>query len=562
MEVRRSPLDAPSAEEKAVLEVLDTLRTEGESYREHLLPQWEKNLQFFEGYQWERDRPEGLTTLTVNNILRLVVQQAAYLSDSRPVFTIKARREELGPAASVLAQVAEAIWSIRGHDRLIEKAAIDLELFGKAFWKVVWRQDLMWGKGDVSIERVDPTEVITDNVDSLEDATYICHRSVRPLYQAQMLFPAVADRLVPDEGAMEVIRSTRPTSRYGQVPRTSALQSVVKSAVPKVVIEEWLIRDPTILPGEEGQKYPAGRLITRIGEVIAQDIPYPLLDPWPGPWVEMSAVKVRGMWPVPPVQQYRVLQEALNVMFSVFVDHARMMSPGIWIVDKDAIRPEELRTLRTTTSGIVEKKAGSEVRREVGPSLPEGILEVLRMIFQSMEFLAGVDSTAGKVPRGVVAGAALEALQSAAQSVMRLRSREIERALQQAGQRVVARILQYYTDERILVYTGVDGRVLEVIFDPVELKLTDPAEELIKQFVVHVQSGSEIALSREKSYALHAALYAMGAIDRKALLDAIQYPNREEIIQRMEMAEQLGVGRAAAGPTPRGRGVKLVEKML
>lgn len=564
--VRRDALARPTQAEQELNRVLDMMAEEGESLKQDLYQEWDKNVLFFEGQQWEINRPEPLTTVTVNNIFRILIQEAALLSDLAPSYVIKARdQDKWGPLAAVLASVAEAIWQIRGHSALIPQAALDLAAFNKGFWKVVWRPELAWGMGDVSIERVDPAEVSVDNAPSLEAASFIRHRQVVPLWRAKQMFPAYADRLVPDESVSMYATESR-SSQASRLPRPRNRIGEKRGAVERVIVEEWLIRDPAM----DGPKlrYPQGRLITRVGEaakIITQDIPYPWWDPWPGPWVEMTGPKLRGFWGVPETTQSRPLQELLNVLFSILADQGRLQGSGIWIADENALRPEAIEILKTQTSGVVTKKPGTQVQRESGAPISEGILEYTRMVNQAMEFVHGLmDTSYGKVPRGVTAGAAIETLQQGTASLVRLRSAEVQRALQKAGQLVVSRILQFYKEKRIFFLTGADGKIVDAMFDPDELGLSaeDNPEELLKQFAIAVTSGSELALSKEKGYALHTALYGMGAIDRKALLDAIEYPNRDEIIKRMDLNMSLGIMPGAAGPAARGRGSNIIESAL
>lgn len=568
---RISEADAPQKAAQELNSALDTLRQEGEAVKEQLEKSWESNIKFFEGDHWTQMRPEGLTTMTINQMLRISIQQSALLSDTRPVYTIKAHREQENPIAGMLEAAAQAIWLNRGSELLIPRASMDTDVFGKMFWKTIWRPELYRGLGEVSVERVDPGEVIVDDQDSLEDCTFICHRQVKPVWWAKQRFPLVANQIVPDDG-VSTFSKVGSREHLMRFPRPRNLALGERSGIERVIIEEWLIRDPSYMdeiPGT-GQgvqnlpKYPAGRLITRIGEagkVIAQDTGYPWYDWWPGPWVEASAPKIRGFWPIPPYNHMRVLQEALNLVSSLGMDQARNMTQGIWVVDEGAMRPEAIEQLRTMTAGVVTVKPGHKAERVPGPGISEGLLEYIRFLNQALEFVAGLmDTSYGKVPRGVTAGAAIEALQQAGQAMIRLRSREMEKALRDVGWKIIARVLQYYTDKRMMMVTGVDGRLRDTLFDPGVKKDSD--EEILRWLTLSVNTTTEMALSKDKSYAMHAALYGMGAIDRKALLDAVEYPNRNEILQRMEAAEQLGIFRAGAGPTPRGRGVKIVEKMM
>lgn len=550
---------------------LDALAQEGDALKEPLIPEWESNIKFFEGNQWDQQRPAGLTTMTINQVLRISVQQSALLSDTRPVYTIKAHREQDNPLAGMLEQAAQAIWTNRGSELLIPRASMDTDVFGKMFWKCIWRPELYRGLGEVSIERVDPGEVVVDNGDTLEDCTFILHRQPKPVWWVKQQFPLVAHLITPDD-SVSSFSKTGGREHLLRLPRPRNVVAEGRSAIERVWVEEWLVRDPSYqdeIPGtgqgvENIPKFPAGRLITRIGEsgkVIAQDLPYPWLDPWPGPWVDATGPKIRGFWPIPPYNHMRIIQEALNLIFSLGMDQARNMTSGIWVVDEGAMRPEAIAQLKTMTSGVVTVKPGHKAERVAGPGISDGILQYVRMLNQALEFVAGLfDTSSAASVRGEMTGPALQALQQAGQAMIRLRAREMEKALRDVGWKIIARVLQFYTDKRMLIVTGVDGRIRQTLWDPEAKQAAN--EELLKWLVLSVSTTTEMALSKDKSYAMHAALYGMGAIDRKALLDAVEYPDRDTILKRLEAAEQLGLFKGAAGPTPRGRGVKIIEKMV
>jgi hypothetical protein len=98
----------------------------------------------------------------------------------------------------------------------------------------------------------------------------------------------------------------------------------------------------------------------------------------------------------------------------------------------------------------------------------------------------------------------------------------------------------------------------------------DDRQELLKQFRVRVQPGSSLALSKEKRWAMELGLYTQRLIDRKAVLESIDYPNKDEIERRMQQQEMMaaalgqlggGAGRgkrgSQPGDRPRARGMSL-----
>ena len=60
------------------------------------------------------------------------------------------------------------------------------------------------------------------------------------------------------------------------------------------------------------------------------------------------------------------------------------------------------------------------------------------------------------------------------------------------------------------------------------------------RFSLLIQAGGSQPLSREKRQADANRLFAMGGIDRVALLEAYDYPNRDQINQRIAQQEAIG----------------------
>lgn len=563
-----------SRAESIILSFLNSIENEALAAKEDRYGEWEKNLDFLEGKQWDTGtRPAGLAQITINSLWRLVRQEAALLTDAKPTVKVVARTSKLFDAANTLNKLVQSVFQKEHIDLLIVRTVFDLAVFGVSYWKVFWDAWANGGLGDVVIRRIDPRTVLVDDVSNLVDAQYIGHITDVPLAEVRRRFPG---------RGMLVSATTRPgvlPLRISSKYRGSRSNMMAPSAVARTLLKEWWIKDPS-LDGDEF-KFPGGRLITASESVILQDMKSPYILPWPGPWVKFALPGPQDTaWPPAGLTHLTELQKYLNLVMSNILDQVRFVSQGVWIADADALPPESRKKLMRPIppSTYIEKVPGKELRWERLADVSPTAIQVLRDLTQYMDFVYGMmDVSYGRIPRGMTAGAALEMLQMTAQSIIRLNAREIERGLMEAGQKVLGLILQFYPEERVEALLGPGGDVEMIEFRRAELfedYRDAPPEELYYQFKFMVRPDSTLSMSREKEYAAALALYGSGLIDRQAALELIDIPNKDAIFERMKAQEQLeglamaaGVGpesveTARRGPRPRGRGSEIIKKLI
>lgn len=560
--------------EKFLLSFLSSLEREAQLPKEQRFPVWESNLDLLEGKHWNLSapRPSGLSQVTINNIWRIVRQEAALLTDARPTVKVVARSPSLSDAAETLNKLVQAVFFKEHIDLLIVRAVFDLAVFGTAFWKVIWDPKARGGLGDIRILRVDPRSVLQDDVYRLEDAQYIGQIIDLPLADVRRAFPGRGELVKP---------STQLTSYSSNLYGTSKIRGsrsvmLEQTTFARASIREWWIQDPSL----EGDtlRYPNGRILTCADNVILQDRPSPFILEWPGPWVKMALPSPQDTaWPVTSIEHLAEMQKYLNLAMSNILDQVRFVSQGIWIADVSALTPESRRKLMSPVppATLIEKNPSGDLRWERLGDISPTSLELVRMLSQLLEFVYGMmDVSYGRVPRGVTAGAALEMLQFASQSIVRLNAREIERGLMDLGQKVLGLILQYYEEDRVEALLGPGGELTRIEFKRAELLGDAPPEELYYQFKFMVRPDSSLALAREKEYAAAMALYGAGLIDRQAALEMIDIPNKEQLFERMKAASSAealtmaagggteSVETASRGPRPRGRGSEIIKKLV
>ncbi len=541
--------------------MLDTMFSEARSYAQKFHSDWDENVKYLLGDQPVKSRPQGFAAIVDNQIWRITQQAAALLTDTKPNIEVNAlpQDESWYRMGLKLKKVIEAIWTNNQVDRELVRCVYDLYICGVAFLKCWWDPRKDWELGDVAISRIDPRYMWVDpSATDLHDAEYICYRVPVSLWELKRRFdPERVSRVEPDSSLSSFSSEESPPHQVYQfqVPVQRAFKKTQPSAVPKVWLEEWWIRDPTVEPLTGLPMYPAGRMITRAGKVILADVPNPYWDPWPGPWVKIVVNPLsEGPFGVPEISQLRDLNDAINVLESLAVDNVRFMTNGVWIADEDALPEDMLRKLPATKPGtVITKRPGRQVTRDVGTAVPGQFIELLRELKMAQHHISGLAEPAtGRAPRGITAQGAIEALQMASQATIRIKAREIEAGLVELGQRIISRVFQFYTRERVVDYLGEDG-TRTVTWDPAEFAQLvtggevpsgfflgpDERRSLLRQFRVRISPGSSLALSKERQWASQLALFSAGLIDREAVLEALDYPNRDAITRRMQAVDMV-----------------------
>lgn len=163
------------------------------------------------------------------------------------------------------------------------------------------------------------------------------------------------------------------------------------------------------------------------------------------------------------------------------------------------------------------------------PNIPAALFEQIAMVAHDIDEVSGIhDVTKGQRPVGVTSGVAIDTLQEAAQTRLRLAARYLEWSLKAATEIMISIIWQYYREERTVRTRDGDG---ELQYETVDISK-------FGKFVggmpdVRIIRGSTMSTNKSvlKQQALE--LFAAGAIDRKALLDMFDFPNAEAILDRM-----------------------------
>jgi hypothetical protein len=311
-------------------------------------------------------------------------------------------------------------------------------------------------------------------------------------------------------------------------------------------------------------KYPNGRKIIVAGGVLLEDTSIEF-DDGNFPFVQYrNYVLPREFWSMGDVEQLDGPQKTFNKIVSYTLDVMALMGNPIYIVDDTANIDTD--NLFNKPGLVIEKAAGSEVRRETGVELPGFILPLLDRYKMFIDGISGsTDLSRGMEDNGVTAASAIENLQQAQQTRLRLKSRNLDAFLKDFGKLYLSRVFQYYSVPRIVRISGDQGAEDFFYFHVEKLeahpetgeRFTDPdgnpvtkrfahiakegqikAIEIEGDFDVRVGTGTALPFAKKAKSDLAMKLFQLQVIDDEELLKDIEYPNYEQVLRRVNEKRQ------------------------
>ncbi len=587
----RRYVDPPGPVEQKLIGRLVTMYEDGMRHKKKFTKPWRTVYRFYNGEQWGI-LPEWMSDPCENQVFARIETMVPTLTDNEPRIDINARSFEYQQYADMLHAEVTYLWERLDMNELTPMVVKNMLLFGKGFYYTYWDPD----EDEIVTETVDPQNIIPDpDATSVRDARYLIHVTRMSRAEILNLWPEARGKIqrgamaVPDpekfkgEVREQVHTNVNANYEYPEdvggdfsrvVPWVKAdLQEGARDDSMVQVLQFW-IRDPEVITEPfkdpvtghimqdsdgndimvEKMKYPNGRLIIMAGDRVLHDGPNPY-EHGEFPYVEMNCHSMSGeFWPVSAAQNLVSLQMTLNKLNQTLLDNARFNGNAQWVVDRTSgVKPH---MLSARPGLVVEKNTPSSfVERLQAPPMPAYVMQMAEAMRSAIDAVSGIhDVTTGRKPSGITAGVAIESLQEASQTRLRLLVRNVEGAIRRLGKQWIGLMQQFYQDARTVRVT--DDMTGQTMF----YELTP--EMIRAQWEIRVAAGSTLPQSREVRQREAIELGKLGYFDQAEVLRHIDHPGRAAVIRRvmeqrrMEQALMLAAGmqqipgQGASAPQP------------
>jgi len=572
IEKREPPLIAKNSERITIK--LKRMKKEAQRAKERIARNWNQYPDFYRGLiQWPKELPSYRVPALLNIVQQIIERKAAMLSDAKPIMRVYHNLSEDAPpelrkqaedVAQVIEKYIENIWYEHALDQRLCRALVYAQVFGSVGFNTVIDRERGKSGPDPTFFVLDPRCLLIDpfcqSADELYKASYIAIEDIKDTEALKVTYPQLSGQIKPTVGG--IYRADDYLGTLKQKVRAmlnlSEGQAIDRTDVTAFWLKDYSLRD---IGGD--MEYPNGRYILLAGEdVILEDRPNPFIDgAWPIDFIDWHH-DLNSIWGFGDVEIYKSPQEMLNKLLSLLLENAALMTNSIWVGDSDALTPNEWKELVNRPGLIVKKRIGRELKREAPPPLSSGLFNMLEFLLMGTERISGIPAAAeGRKPGDVTSGVGIDALQSAAQVVIRMKARQLETIFDSIGRKMCSRVFQYIDD----------ARLQQVVGDPIQvLNLNKMRKSYLttdlgwKDFVFKIVPGSGLQNSKYQQGLQTMQLYQMGVIKgRKRVLDALNIPNAEDIEaenqqieaveQQMMMQQQMMAG-GGKPPDKRGTG--------
>lgn len=578
-------------------EFLDSLISESRSATSDIKREWDTNLDNYRGdAQWPSKRPKHRVPFTYNKSGLAVKRITAMMTDTMPSIDVKPRASGLTEVAEIITSTIRAIWEEQQFDQKFANRLIPMSMvFGACPVHLFYDPTADNGRGDVSLEPIDPRSFFIDPAvtaaEDLSKAEYVGFQSVMSLNRIRQMWPKRGADVEADPAVSQFVD---PIGRGGGISVQSPTRepifrgkSIKSSAIDRANVQYFWIRDlrtvgelPEEIQEEAFAKgltkddlaWPNGRGIFRAGpnKKILEDGNSIYMDSEPPFEMFSWDIEFEHPWGMSLIKTLKVIQDILNKLGSAVTENAVKMNNAIWIGDKHALSPSGWNELSDAPGLLVQLNPGTKLERQSPPALPGSVFQMIQFLSLAIDDISGLlDVSQGRRPVGIVSASALEALQLAAQTLVRLQSRAYEAFLQRLGQKLVSRIFQFYTQDRMFYLHGPNDQVIPFEYERQKIRDAqiggqdgprpfDPFKDF-RDLRLQVSRASSLAATRMQKGVVALALADRGLVPGEDVLKVLEWPNPKETFKQaqQEMAEKAFLGLVTKGSRGGGGSTRL-----
>ena len=530
----------------------------------------------FRGAHWGEERKAKVKKkdrMTINLLFANIQRTVANITAKAPVAEVVDLDGNKDQADEMLsAQVKK--WNNESESaKTLASSVLNMETYGITIEKAVYDPDTETSSSVL----VDPFAFAPapGYYEELNDCPYLAHAYPMPVEMVESLFDVEPGKVEGEESLAELGKDredNRPipagtrvgTQNYpGNYTDTQhpASESMSRRA-PALCVEIWVrdrttekIEQPVIDPetgemmidettGEpitmviEREKYPGGiRVVTMTnrGRLVLADRPNPNINPAIPreitsksylydhfPFYKANSYEdTTSIWGFSAAEQVGDINQKFNELLTRLSSYLNRVTLPPLIVPKDSgitlsqINNKPGLVLQPTSTAV-----SSGIRYMQVPNLPSNFFEALNWYVEMFDRVSQIeDADRGVAPQGVIAAQAIVALQERGAVMMRAKIRAVDYLVRQRGRCAIS-FFQNFGQQTKSVDVQGDTYVIRGI------------EFAGRQFNYIVESGSTVARTTLQTQEQAMALYDKAAIDRRALLETLNFPGWKEIVER------------------------------
>lgn len=550
---------------------LRNLFFQARKYRQPLVNTWRKNYRLLRNKTWSALRADWLPSPEVPEIYPIVASRVGWMTDQRPELEVipaiqphSSLYESYSKTAFDLQTVLQTNWQVNHFDSEVEKVLWDGDTYGIGYLKSTWDSTLDNGLGNPTMCRVDPFTLYVDpQATSFETANYIMEAYTSSLQEADRRWPGAAKLLsevasgesidksptILDQGSNAQPPHANPGAmapntsiRYGLPGQSRISMSGSQYLDRGITIFECWIREHYIVDSDETEAkkevVDGWRCIVMAGgKILMNESAMDLWNHGRHPYSRYVPHDQGELYGVSIVDLLTPSQYAINRLLAALQQNVELTGNPIF--------------LQTARSGIARTTVTNRPGQKLTTNDPNGaswlnpppispvFLQLIQFYIAEMGRVAGQEAIMrGAAPAGRNSTDTIDAIQDSGAIRIRMALRNLEYCIREQGQLQASLITEFYDTPRMVAATGNNGQNTSLLIKARHFYVPigeNKYEPLKFDLLVHAGSQNATSATARRQDAIQ--LFAMGALDAQAILQIFNWPNRDEIIKRIQAAK-------------------------
>lgn len=564
---RRRLLTAPTQDEVSIINNCMIMFFRARTHRRPLVAQWNRNYRTLCNRTWLADRPSWLPAPEVPEIYPILSSQVGWMTDQRPTLEVSpgsephsSYHEFYSTLAHDLETAMQASLREQAFEAQAEQVVWDGLLYGTGILKTTWDAKLVGGLGDAAIRRVDPFTFYPDpHATSMDDALYFIEARTMSVQEMDRRWPGSSvlkgglqmdvDK-APDSNdsapstPMANMGAISPATspRFGLPGQTSRDHAADLEEPGITVLECWMREhEYATLPNSDIETVvERWRVVVIAGNRILMDERAD--DIWghgQQPYDKFTPHANGQFWGWSIVEWLIPSQLSINRLLAQFLFNIDLTGNPVFMEDA---RSNLSRTSITNRPGQRLNVANVDAAKWLQPpQIAPQMFQMIGWFVEEMERISGLSAiTRGMMAGGRPAQGVVETLQESSFVRIRMAVRNFERMFTSAGKKMASLICENYTTPRMVEIVGDQANRSSLALHSYHFYLPSPTGRTPMRFQLNIEAGSTLSTSRQSRIQEADTLFAMGAIDELAVLEAHDYPGRAAISERVMAAKASG----------------------
>jgi hypothetical protein len=563
--------DTQSLSDEELVRYCRELFYRARSYRRPIIGTWNRNYRVLRNRTWLSNRAAWLPSPEVPEIRPILSQLAGWMTDQRPTYTAVAAASphtpyfnQISKLADDLSTVIDSAAKVHRHEASIKMAIWDSYSMGTGLLKTAWDMTLDGGLGNAQLLRVDPYSFYPDPQATNEfDGNYYIEAHIMSTQEIDRRYRS--GHLFPEGSFIEDV-DERPTrlNGTGNTPHARTFPGQLSPMAPSTrspslwssnlhapdpndrgvtVLECWLREHFVTQINGHDTVFDYWRCVVIAKNIVLLNVPaYEIWSHAQHPYHRFVADDEGEFWGQSLVEDLASSQISLNRLLAGIQHNIDLTGNPPFL---EGIRAGLERTrIPNRPAHASPSMTFDQAKWMQVPQLHPIIPSMIQFYVTEMERISGLSAiNRGFTPTGRNASDVLDSVQEAGFTRIRSHLRSLEWALRSSLRSDRHPHRRELHVPRILAITGPEGQDSAMALNANHFMVPgrDQDGQVTKyplRFSILSQIGGHISKLQERAEAIQ--LFTLGALDITALLEALNYPNRQDIAQRIARLQAAG----------------------